>query len=201
VLSLIQSQCQGMLLDMFGTFVQPLETELALKSNHRIGRFSDVSKNQQYQDRIEAINYSLAHDDGQSHRDLAAADVILVGVSRSGKTPTSLYLAMQHGLKAANYPLIPEDFERQSLPPALMPHRHKLFGLTINPERLAEVRFERRPNSSYASIANCRTEVADAEAMMRRAGVRWLSTTTKSIEEIATTILQEIHPEKLNYSA
>jgi [pyruvate, water dikinase]-phosphate phosphotransferase / [pyruvate, water dikinase] kinase len=201
VLSLIQSQCQGMLLDMFGTFVQPLETELALKSNHRIGRFSDVSKNQQYQDRIEAINYSLAHDDGQSHRDLAAADVILVGVSRSGKTPTSLYLAMQHGLKAANYPLIPEDFERQSLPPALVPHRHKLFGLTINPERLAEVRFERRPNSNYASIANCRTEVADAEAMMRRAGVRWLSTTTKSIEEIATTILQEIHPEKLNYSA
>jgi regulator of PEP synthase PpsR (kinase-PPPase family) len=122
-----------------------------------------------------------------------------VGVSRSGKTPTSLYLAMQCGLKAANYPLIPEDFERRQLPPALVPFRSKIFGLTISPDRLAEIRSERRPNSKYASIENCRAEVAEAEAMMRRAGIRWLSTTTKSIEEIATTILQEIRPEKLVY--
>ncbi len=108
-----------------------------MKSNHRIGRFSDVSKSKEYDDRIAAIDFSLAHDDGQSNRDLEGADVILVGVSRSGKTPTSLYLAMQHGLKAANYPLIPEDFERRQLPPALMPHRKKIFGLTIQPERLS----------------------------------------------------------------
>ncbi len=190
---------KGMLLDMFGTFVQPMEQELGIKSHHRVGRFSDVSKSREYHDRIEAINYSLAHDDGQSNRDLAAADVILVGVSRSGKTPTSLYLAMQHGLKAANYPLIPEDFDRRQLPPALVPHKKKLFGLTIAPERLSEIRSERRPESRYANLQNCRAEVAEAEAMMRRAGIRWLSTTTKSIEEIATTILQEIRPERLSY--
>jgi [pyruvate, water dikinase]-phosphate phosphotransferase / [pyruvate, water dikinase] kinase len=199
VLAVIKAGCQGMLLDMFGTFVQPLESELGLKSNHRIGRFSDVSKSKAYHDRIEAINYSLAHDDGQSNKDLENSDVILVGVSRSGKTPTSLYLAMQYGLKASNYPLIPEDFERHLLPPALSPHKKKIFGLTIDPIRLHEVRQERRPNSKYASLENCRMEVHEAEAMMRREGIRWLSTTTKSIEEIATTILQEIRPERLSY--
>ena len=137
--------CKGMVLDMFGTFVEPLEVEFGIKSNHRVGRFSDVSKSQEYNDRIEAINFSLAHDDGQSARDLEQADVILVGVSRSGKTPTSLYLAMQHGIKAANYPLIPEDFERGELPSALAPHKRKCFGLTIDPERLAQIRNERRP--------------------------------------------------------
>ena len=199
VLKVIQEGCKGMLLDMFGTFVHPLEEELGIKSHHRVGRFSDVSRSKEYTDRIEAINFSLAHDDGQSHRDLAGADVILVGVSRSGKTPTSLYLAMQHGLTAANYPLIPEDFDRRQLPPALMEFRKKIFGLTISPERLSEIRSERRPESRYASLQNCRHEVAEAEAMMRRAGIRWLSTTTKSIEEIATTILQELQPDRLIY--
>jgi [pyruvate, water dikinase]-phosphate phosphotransferase / [pyruvate, water dikinase] kinase len=179
VLQVIEEGCKAMVLDMFGTFVRPLEIELGMKSSHRVGRFSDVSKSQEYHDRIEAINFSLAHDDGQSNRDLEQADVILVGVSRSGKTPTSLYLAMQHGLKAANYPLIPEDFERRQLPPALAPHRKKIFGLTILPERLCEIRNERRPNSKYAALENCRHEVAEAEAMMRREGIRWLSTTTK----------------------
>ena len=199
VLQVLKEHCKGMLMDMFGTFVHPIEQELGIKSHHRVGRFSDVSKSKEYQDRIEAINFSLDHDDGQSHRDLEGADVILIGVSRSGKTPTSLYLAMQHGLKAANYPLIPEDFERNQLPPALVPYRKKIFGLTIHPERLSEIRTERRPNSRYASLQNCCHEVAEAESMMRRSGIRWLSTTTKSIEEIATTILQEIKPERLIY--
>jgi len=199
VLKVIQEHCQGVLLDMFGTFVHPLEQELQMTSNHRIGRFSDASKSQEYQARIEAINFSLAHDDGQSNRDLEQSDVILVGVSRSGKTPTSLYLAMQYGMKASNYPLIPEDFERRQLPVALVPHKRKIFGLSIQPERLSEIRNERRPNSKYASLDNCRMEVHEAESMMRRAGIRWLSTTTKSIEEIATTILQELQPERLTY--
>jgi len=201
VLNVILEGCQDktMLMDMFSIFVNPLEKELGIKSNHRVGRFSDASKSQEYRDRIEAINFSLAHDDGQLNRDLESSDVILVGVSRSGKTPTSLYLAMQHGLKASNYPLIPEYFERRQLPPALVPHKKKIFGLTIQPERLSEIRNERRPDSKYASLANCRHEVAEAEAMMRRAGIRWLSTTHKSIEEIATTILQEISPERLIY--
>ena len=199
VLGVIQGGCKAMMLDMFGTFVAPIEQEVGITSHHRVGRFSDVSKSQAYHDRIEAINFSLAHDDGQSNRDLEGADVILIGVSRSGKTPTSLYLAMQHGLKAANYPLIPEDFERRQLPPALVPHKKKIFGLTIAPERLSEIRSERRPGSRYASIENCRMEISEAEAMMRRSGIRWLSTTTKSIEEIATTILQEVRPERLSY--
>ena len=199
VLGVLRAGCRGMLLDMFGTFVAPIEHELGIKSHHRVGRFSDVSKSRAYHDRIEAINFSLAHDDGQSHRDLTGADVILVGVSRSGKTPTSLYLAMQHGLKVANYPLIPEDFERRQLPPALVPHRKKIFGLTIDPQRLSQIRNERRPGSKYADLANCRYEVSEAEAMMRRSGIRWLSSTTKSIEEIATTILPEVRPERLAY--
>ena len=198
VLDILKS-CQAKVFDVIKTFVEPLEEEFNMRSNHRVGRFSDPSVDREYNDRIEAINFSLAHDDGQTHHDLEGADVILVGVSRSGKTPTSLYLAMQHGLKAANYPLIPEDFERRQLPPALVPHRKKIFGLTISPERLSEIRSERRPDSRYASLQNCRHEVAEAEAMMRRAGIRWLSSTTKSIEEIATTILQEIRPERLVY--
>lgn len=197
VMTVIHEHCKGLLMDMFGTFVKPLEEELGMKSQHRVGRFSDISQSKEYLDRMEAINYTLAHDDGQTHHDLTGADVILVGVSRSGKTPTSLYLAMQFGLKVANYPLIPEDFERKQLPPALEPIKKKLFGLTIDPVRLSSIRNERRPDSKYASLLNCRHEVHEAEAMMRRAGVSWLSTTTKSIEEISTTILQEVLPQRL----
>ena len=192
-------ECKGLVLDMFRTFVEPLEVEFGMKSSHRIGRFSDAAKSTEYNDRIEAINFSLAHDDGQSARNLASADVILVGVSRCGKTPTSLYLAMQHGIKAANYPLIPDDFERGHLPSSLVPYRRKCFGLTIDPDRLAQIRHERRPASKYASLENCRYEVNEAEAMMRRSGIAWLSSTHKSIEEIATTILRDLRPDRLVY--
>ena len=122
-----------------------------------------------------------------------------VGVSRCGKTPTSLYLAMQHGIKAANVPLIPEDFDRGFLPSMLKPYKKKCFGLTIDPDRLAQIRNERRPNSRYASLENCRIEVNAAESMMRREGIAWLSSTHKSIEEIATTILRDIRPDRLIY--
>jgi regulator of PEP synthase PpsR (kinase-PPPase family) len=191
--------CKGLVLDMFRTFVEPLELEFGVKSNHRVGRFSDASESQEYHDRIEAINFSLAHDDGQSSRNLDVADVILLGVSRSGKTPTSLYLAMQHGIKAANYPLIPEDFDRGRMPTPLAPYKRKCFGLTIDPERLAQIRNERRPGSKYAALQNCRYEVSEAESMMRREGISWLSSTHKSIEEIATTILRDLRPDRLIY--
>ena len=193
------ADCKGLVLDMFRAFVEPLETEFGMKSSHRIGRFSDAAKSSEYHDRIEAINFSLAHDDGQSAKNLASADVILVGVSRSGKTPTSLYLAMQHGIKAANYPLIPEDFERGHLPSSLAPYKKKCFGLTIDADRLVQIRHERRPGSKYASLANCRYEVNEAERMMKREGIAWLSSTHKSIEEIATTILRDIRPDRLIY--
>ncbi|NVM79604.1 hypothetical protein FHW83_005445 [Duganella sp. SG902] len=191
--------CKGMYMDMFQTFVAPLEQELGVKSTHTIGRSHNIVDSEEYKNRIEAINFSLAHDDGQSHKNLSSADVILVGVSRSGKTPTSLYLAMQYGIKAANYPLIPDDFERGKLPSSLYEFKSKIFGLTITPERLSEIRNERRAGSKYASLENCRYEVNEAELMMKREGIRWLSSTTKSIEEISTTILQEIKPDRREY--
>lgn len=186
-------KANAVFMDLFQKFVEPLENELGVKSTHRIGRSHTMANNEQYKNRIEAINYTLAHDDGQTAKDLASADVILIGVSRCGKTPTSLYLAMQYGIKAANYPLIPEDFERGELPKALPTFKKKLFGLSITPERLSEIRNERRPSSHYASLENCKHEVRSAEFMMRREGVEWLSTTSKSIEEISTTIMQHLN--------
>lgn len=198
-LSDIVRQAQGMHMDLFQTFVEPLEQELGVQSSHTVGRSHNITDTAEYNDRIEAINFSLAHDDGQSNRNLEAADLILVGVSRSGKTPTSLYLAMQYGLKVANYPLIPEDFERGKFPSNLMPHKHKIFGLTIAPDRLTEVRNERLPGSKYASLQNCRYEVNEAERMMQAEGIRWLSSTVKSIEEIAAMILQEFKSERRGF--
>ncbi len=188
----VMRQANAMFMDLFASFLEPLEKELQSQSTHAVGLSHTATDNAQYGRRISAINFALAHDDGQANTDLAIAEVILVGVSRSGKTPTTLYLAMQHGIRAANYPLIPEDFERGRMPEVLYRFKTKLFGLTISPERLAEVRNERRPGSRYASFENCRYEVAEAERMMKREGIKWLSSTTKSIEEIATTILQDI---------
>jgi len=192
-------RADAFVLDFFEIFLGPLEGELGEKSSHTIGRSHSARDIKVYSNRIEAINYALAHDDGTSSRELEKADVILVGVSRSGKTPTSLYLALQFGIRAANYPLIPEDFDRMSLPKILDPYRQKLFGLSIAPERLREIRNERRPNSKYAQLENCRFEVREAEALMKREGLRWVNSTAKSIEEIATTILQEFKLERRVY--
>ena len=160
-------ESDALFLDLIAKFVDPLEAELGARSTHTVGRFHGMAESQDYARRIEAINFTLSHDDGVSHKELEQADVILVGVSRSGKTPTSLYLAMQFGVKVANYPLIPEDFERHKLPDALYKYRPKLFGLTITPERLHQIRTERRPNSKYAAydklrLRNRRGDEADA---------------------------------------
>ena len=188
----------ALVLDVFAPFIAPMEQELGLQRMPQVGQAHGIVDFDAYHRRINAMNYALTHDDGM-RLDYAEADLILVGVSRAGKTPTCVYLALHYGIRAANYPLTEEDLESDRLPPRLRPYRNKLFGLTIQPERLSEIRNERRPNSRYASLANCRMEVSEAEAMMRRSGIRWLSTTTKSIEEIATTILQEIQPERLMY--
>ncbi len=185
-------RADALLIDFFESFIDPLEAGLGVKSSHTIGRSHSAMDKKEYQSRIEAINFAMAHDDGASHRELSQADVILIGVSRSGKTPTSLYLALQFGVKAANYPLIPEDFQRGKLPEALRERKARLYGLTIAPERLHEIRRERRPDSQYADAANCREEVAQAEKLMRREGIRCINSTSKSIEEIATTILREL---------
>ncbi|HLS51395.1 MAG TPA: pyruvate, water dikinase regulatory protein [Burkholderiaceae bacterium] len=185
-----QSNCT--FLDLFGTFVKPIEEALGMKSSHSVGRTHTGGLTPRYTNRIEAINFTLAHDDGQFVHGLEQADVILIGVSRCGKTPTSLYLAMQYAVKAANFPLVPDDFERSTLPSTLQPFREKLFGLSIQPERLSEIRNQRRPNSQYASLEQCRYEVAEAERLMRIEGLPYLSTTTRSIEEISTKVLQAI---------
>jgi hypothetical protein len=192
-------RANALFLDFFETFIDPLEAGLGVKSSHTIGRSHSAMDKKEYQQRMEAINFAMAHDDGSSHRELGQADVILIGVSRSGKTPTSLYLAMQFGVKAANYPLIPEDFDRQKLPEALRPNKVRLYGLTIAPERLHEIRQERRPDSRYASLENCRFEIEQAEALMKREGVRSINSTSKSIEEIATTILRELRIQRQVY--
>jgi regulator of PEP synthase PpsR (kinase-PPPase family) len=195
-LNSIVGKANGLILDMFQTFVAPLEAALGMKSTHAMNRLHHNADTEAYKNRIEAINYSLAHDDGQSNQNLAEADVILIGISRVGKTPTSLYLAMQYGLKAANYPLIPEDFERGRLPKDLVPYRQKIFGLMIDAERLSEIRNERRPGSNYAKLENCRYEINEATAMMKKQSIPWVLTTSKSIEEIATTVLQAIKSDK-----
>jgi hypothetical protein len=192
-------RADALVLDFFEGFINPLEVEFSTRSSHAVGRSHSVAHNKEYQERIEAVNYALAHDDGLGSRELARADVILVGVSRSGKTPTCLYMALQFGIKAANYPLTPDDFERAELPGAIASHVGKLFGLTITPERLSEIRQERRPDSRYARLDNCRYEVEEAEKLMRRYGIQWLNSTTRSIEEIATKVLQAVKLERRAY--
>jgi len=192
-------EANALFLDFFERFIDPLEAGLGLKSTHTIGRSHGAFDKPEYQRRIEAVNFAMAHDDGASDRELDEADLILVGVSRSGKTPTCLYLALQLGVRAANYPLIPEDFERRHIPPVLRPYKPKLYGLTIAPERLSEIRNSRRPHSKYADAENCRYEVEEAEALMRSEGIRWIDSTSKSIEEIATTIMRELRIERHVY--
>ena len=184
-------QANALFLDCFEMFISPLEREIGVRASHAVGRSHSVSDFVNYHRRIESVNYTLSHDDGLATRDLSEADVVLVGVSRCGKTPTCLYLSMQFGIRAANYPLIPEDFAARQLPAQLRPLRGRLHGLTIKPERLQEIRNERRPNSQYATLANCEFEVREAEALMRQEKIPFLDATSKSVEELATTILQE----------
>jgi hypothetical protein len=193
--STILHEAEAYFIDLFDAFIAPLEQELESRYSRAVGR-SHSQSSPEYNARIAAMNFALTHDDGVTDADFSSADIILVGVSRSGKTPTSLYLSMQFSLKVANYPLIPEDFERDQLPAKLHPHRAKLYGLTIAPEQLQRIRHERRPNSKYASLENCRYEVAAAEKLMRREGIKWFDTTSRSIEELAVQLMQEINSER-----
>ncbi len=189
-------QSDAYFVDLFSTFIDPLGIELGEQPLTGSG-IAHSAMGSSYSDRMEAINFTLNHDDGMTNSGLEEAQVILVGVSRCGKTPTSIYLAMQFGIKAANYPLIPEDFERGSLPAALRNHIHKIFGLTIKPERLHSVRSERRPDSKYASLENCKQEIATAEGLMRNAGITWADSTSRSIEELSAIILQRLRIQKV----
>ena len=181
----------ALMLDVFAPFIAPLEAELGEKRLPRVGQAHGMVDFDTYHRRINAMNYSLTHDDGMAF-DYEEADVILVGVSRAGKTPTCVYLALHYGVKAANYPLTDGDLESDRLPPRLKQWRRKLFGLTIDPERLQQIRQERRPNSRYAQLDTCKREVSQAEAMLRREGIEMLSTTHASIEEISSRVLEHL---------
>ena len=180
---------QGLFLDFFDAFLTPLEAELEVKSSERAGRAHGIADQLVYSARIEATNFALSADDGGVTADYSRADVVLVGVSRSGKTPTCIYMAMQYGVVAANYPFTEEDFEGKQLPAMLRPFTAKLFGLTISPQRLQQIRNERRPGSRYASLAQCEYEVRSAEALFARYAIPQLDTTECSIEEIASRVI------------
>lgn len=190
-LSMLIKESQACVFDLFNTFLAPLEQELQIKSSYRVGRTHGVSNTESYSHRIDAVNYTLAHDDGVKISGYGNADIILIGVSRSGKTPSCLYMALQFGIYAANYPFTEEDEAHYQLPESLKPYKKKLFGLTIDPLRLHQIRSERRPNSRYASIEQCRIEVSEVETMYRRENIPYLNSTRFSIEEIVTKILAE----------
>ena len=179
----------GLVLDFFATFLGPLEQELLIRSSQTVGRAHGMQDPETYDKRIEATNFALNNDDGTRTSEYDRADVILLGVSRSGKTPTCLYLALTYGVFAANYPLSEDEFETGRLPKILEPHRAKLFGLSISPERLQQIRRERRPDGKYASTEQVRYELRGAEALFRRYQIGWVDTTGFSIEEIASKIL------------
>ena len=163
-----------------------------------VGRAHGLADTQRYEDRMEATNYALSHDDGISPS-YENADLILVGLSRTGKTPTCLYMALHFGVKAANYPLTPEDLERQRLPTQLRHHRDKIVGLMIDPDRLAQIRDTRRPGSRYASLKQCHWEVDAAESLLRREGITAFATTHSSIEEIASRVLAHLGMQREMY--
>ena len=190
-LSAILATSGAFMMDVFAPFIAPLEQELGTKRQSRVGKAHGLVNFAEYEERINATNYTLTHDDGID-LNYGEADLILIGVSRSGKTPTCLYLALHFGVKAANYPLTPDDLERQELPPSLAPCRNKMFALTIDPARLQQVRQHRKPGSRYATIEQCRWEVSEAEKLIKRERLPVLSTTNTSIEEIASKVLQAL---------
>jgi hypothetical protein len=181
----------GFFLDLFDSYIPGLEGELATTSTHTVGRVHGMADAERYHARIDAINFAMAHDDGLTQKDYERADVVLLAPSRCGKTPTCLYMAMQHGLFAANYPLTDEDLERARLPELLSKFQAKLYGLTSLPERLHRVRSERRPGSRYASIEQCTYELRQAEALYQRHNVPMVNSADKSVEEIAVTVMQD----------
>lgn len=180
--------CGALVMDIYGHFLGMMIGEIGYPPEPLRGQFHGMADPNSYRSRIDAVNFALAADDGLGLEKYDRADVILVGVSRSGKTPTSLYMAMQYSLCVANYPLTPENFEQPGLPKSLLPYRAKLRGLTLAPERLAQIRSERRPNSVYAALETCREELKQAELLMRSEGIPVVDSSHRSVEEIAALI-------------
>ena len=187
----ILADSEGIFFDFVDTFIVPLESALDHKSSHTVGRAHGVVDKSKYNLRMDAVNYTLAADDGLNTKEYQRADVIIIGVSRSGKTPTCLYLSLTFGIYAANYPLTGEDLDDLRLPPVLGPYRRKLYGLSIEPAQLEQIRKKRKAEGKYASLKQCQYEVRQAEALYRKENIPILNTTAMSVEEIATSILQQ----------
>ena len=186
---LILKDAECLHLDIFDVFLEPLEKEFGQKSTHEAGRAHGMSDIDSYMKRIEATNFALANDDGGATRNYEVADIILIGVSRSGKTPTCLYRALQYGVYAANFPLSDDDFDNGTLPDFLISQKQKLVGLTIAPTRLQQIRKERRALGQYSSATQVRYELREAEKIFKKYGIPHINTTEFSIEEIASRIL------------
>ena len=178
----------GLKLDPFNRLLRNIEDTLNIKRSPVVGRAHGIVDSKAYTARMDATNYALLHDDGISIN-YQEADIILLGVSRSGKTPTCLYLALQYGVKAANYPLTEEDLNKLKIPDHILKHKEKVYGLTIDPFRLSQIRAERRAGTQYSNPRQCQREVSDAESMYLRNGIEFLSTTDTSIEEISGKVL------------
>lgn len=178
-------------MELFDTFMDPLSAELGVPPSRKSGQSHSI-KAGYYTKRIEAINFAMANDDGIRPDNFHRADVVLIGVSRSGKTPTCLYLAMHYGLRSANYPITEEDFERGDVPQLVWDCRHKLFALTIDPQRLQLIREERRSNSPYSSIERCHDDIRQAQQIYKRLQIPVLNTTSQSIEEISSHIIKSL---------
>lgn len=183
--------CEGAVFDLYDAFLEPVADALAMAPAGTVGRAHGMDSHTGYGMRMDAVNFALSTDDGTTTHGYEHADVIIIGVSRSGKTPTCLYLALQYGLRAANYPLTDEDLDDVRLPFALVPFRERLYALIIDPQRLHEIRSERRPDSRYASLKQCRYELNQLAALYRQEGLRPLDTTHMSVEEIASTIAHD----------
>ena len=177
-------------LDMYEGLIGRVAEETGVEPDGHSGHAHDNVASEIYKERIDAVHFALDNDDGARTRHYHAADIILIGVSRSGKTPTSLYLALQFGIRAANYPLTEEDLNDNQLPKALREHKHKLFGLIIDTDRLVKIRQERRAGSRYSSYQQCQQEQRAIQGIYTSQGIPSLDVSEMSVEEIATRILQ-----------
>ena len=190
VIRAITRQTDALCFDFLETFTGPLEQSLGVPAVKEDIKVHGLGHTSEYDSRIDALDFTLAHDDGVDSNRLEQADIIMIGVSRAAKTPTCVYLSVQYGLKAANFPITEEDLEDQRLPASLAGLTDKLFALTIDPIRIQQIRQERRPDSRYASLAQCQFEVRQAEKLYRKHKIPFLETTHLSIEELSARIIQ-----------
>src|SRR4029453_2729178 len=188
----VRSKSRGQFFDLFGAHIGQLEQALGAAANGKPGQAHGVGDAVRYQSRMAAVEYAIEHDDGQSLRALERAELILIAPSRCGKTPTTMYLALQHGILAANFPLVEADFTTMTLPKPLLPLASKCFGLTSQPVRLSQIRQERRPGSNYASLNQCSFELRNAEDMYRANNIPYVNSASMSVEEISATVLQRL---------